>query len=135
MKEKREIILHCTGTEYNQIVTLADVRRWHKARGWRDIGYHYLIQQDGRIDAGRDVKLQGAHCKGHNVGTIGIAYVGGLVNGQPVDTRTHNQKKAIIMLFRQLNAMFEITGISGHRDYCNVACPCFDVKQEYSKML
>lgn len=135
MKQKREIILHCTGTEYNQIVTLADARRWHKARGWRDIGYHYLIQQNGLIVCGRDVNLQGAHCKGHNEGTIGVAYVGGLINGQPADTRTSEQKKSIVMLIRHLKSMFEITGISGHREYCNVACPCFDVKQEYGKML
>lgn len=135
MKKEKEIIIHCTGTEYNRIVTLAEVRRWHKARGWNDIGYHYLIQQNGLILCGRDVNLQGAHCKGHNENTIGIAYVGGLINGQPADTRTDKQKNSLKMLIVHLKSMFKITDISGHRDYCAVACPCFDVKREYNKML
>lgn len=135
MKKEKEIIIHCTGTEYNRIVTLAEVRRWHKARGWNDIGYHYLIQQNGLILCGRDVNLQGAHCKGHNENTIGIAYVGGLINGQPADTRTDKQKNSLKMLIVHLKSMFKITAISGHKDYCAVSCPCFDVKREYNKML
>ena len=53
MRKIDEIIIHCTATVEGKDYHVADVDKWHKARGWKGIGYHYLITLDGTIEKGR----------------------------------------------------------------------------------
>lgn len=131
-----EIIVHCTATPAGRDYTVADIRRWHKAQGWSDIGYHYVIYRDGTIEAGRDVDIAGAHCTGHNSYSIGVCYVGGMTadNIQPADTRTEAQKNALLCLLLDLRKLYPTAKIHGHRDYANKACPSFDATKEYSRL-
>lgn len=135
MRPIREIIWHCTATPAGRHFDVDDVRGWHRERGWSDIGYHFLILLDGTIQVGRPADRVGSHVAGRNTGTLGIAYVGGLSasTGSPMDTRTVDQKKAgIKLVFDLLRQYPTITRISGHRDYANKACPCFDAGVEFS---
>lgn len=130
-----EIIVHCTATPSGQHYTVDDIRRWHLARGFSDIGYHYVVYLDGRIVAGRDVNIAGAHCKGHNLHSIGVCYVGGLTkDGATADTRTPAQEDALLELLKQLKSQYPYASIHGHRDYANKACPCFDATKEYCSL-
>ena len=70
-----EIIVHCTATQEGREVTVSEIRQWHKARGFSDIGYHYVIHLDGTMELGRDVDISGAHCTNHNAHSIGVVYV------------------------------------------------------------
>jgi hypothetical protein len=134
MRQLNEIIVHCTATKEGDNVTSADIRRWHKAKGWSDIGYHYVVRLDGTIEEGRPLTVAGAHCVGHNADTIGVVYVGGLdKNGKAADTRTAAQKRALRILINGLKKTYNIKKVSGHRDYANKACPCFDATKEYGK--
>ena len=45
-------------------------------RGWCDIGYHFLVTDDGQVYEGRPLHFNGAHVGGHNSGNIGISFVG-----------------------------------------------------------
>ncbi len=76
MRQITEIILHCSDTVEGRDYTVEDIDRWHKNRGWRSIGYHYVIYRDGTVHEGRPLKQIGAHCKGHNYHSIGICYIG-----------------------------------------------------------
>jgi peptidoglycan hydrolase-like protein with peptidoglycan-binding domain len=58
-----EIIVHCTATPEGKDYTVADIRSWHKQRGWSDIGYHYVVYRDGRVMTGRPVGQVGAHVR------------------------------------------------------------------------
>ena len=78
MREVNKIILHCTATAEGKDYSVETIRQWHLKRGFSDIGYHYLIGLDGTIHLGRDVFKQGAHTKGENKTSIGVAYVGGV---------------------------------------------------------
>lgn len=128
MRQINEIIIHCTATPEGLDYTVRDIDRWHRSRGFNEIGYHYIIHLNGKIDKGRDVEKIGAHCKGHNRHTIGIAYIGGLRDGKPADTRTDDQKLALICLVYQLKKKYpSITKVSGHNEYSHKACPCFKV--------
>lgn len=136
MRPINEIIIHCTGTIPSRGTTVQAVRKYHvEHNGWKDIGYHYLVYLDGSIHAGRPIDQVGAHCKGHNTGTIGICYVGGLyIDGKPKDTRNELQKAAIRKLVESLKVCFPtIKKISGHNMYSSKACPCFDVKKEFGE--
>ena len=78
MRKINEIIVHCTATPEGKDFSVADIDRWHRARGFDGIGYHYVVCRDGSVHKGRDVAKSGAHCKGHNAGSIGVCYVGGM---------------------------------------------------------
>lgn len=135
MREINEIIIHCTATRTGAVVHVADVDRWHRQRGWAGIGYHFLVQPDGAIEVGRPLEKPGAHCRGHNRHSVGIAYVGGLdAHGHPADTRTPEQTEAIAALCARFMLMFNLTpaDIHGHNHYNpHKACPCYNVEQEW----
>ena len=143
MRRINEIIVHCTATPAGREVTVADVRRWHKARGFADIGYHYLIYLDGSVHEGRPLEQIGAHCVGHNQHSIGVCYVGGLKSPSgaqpsgsfvPGDTRTPEQKRSLLALLSELKQRFPEATIHGHREFANKACPCFDARGEYKDL-
>lgn len=128
-----DIIIHCTATLPQQRVTLADIDRWHKQQGFDTIGYHYVVGVDGTIFHGRHLDVAGAHCKGHNAHSVGIAYIGGLDSeGRPSDTRTAPQMAAILKLIAALRVTLgsHLT-VHGHHDYNpHKACPCYDVMRD-----
>ena len=49
MRTINRIILHCTATPRGRHVTVSDIDRWHKARGFAGIGYHYVIYLDWNV--------------------------------------------------------------------------------------
>ena len=129
------IVVHCTATPADRDVSGADIDRWHRARGWEGIGYHYVVLLDGTVAVGRDPDRIGAHCRGHNRTSIGVAYVGGLdASGRPADTRTPAQRQALLQLLSVLKQTYPGAAIRGHRDFAAKACPCFDATAEYSAL-
>lgn len=136
MRKITEIIIHCTDTPEGRNDKAADIDRWHKAKGWDGIGYHYVIDLDGTIEPARDLEKSGAHCTGHNANSIGIVYIGGRCKdaGTPKDTRTDAQKASLVLLLKYLRAKYKGAKIYGHRDFAQKACPCFDAKEEYKDL-
>jgi N-acetylmuramoyl-L-alanine amidase len=134
MRRLTEIIMHCTATREGKNYTVEDIRLWHKKRGFSDIGYHYVIYLDGPVHKGRPIEMVGAHCEGHNIGTIGIAYVGGLdKDGNPKNTLTPSQEESLYNLIVELMKKYpSIASVCGHRAYAAKACPCFDVPQWFN---
>ena len=156
-KSKRsitEIIIHCTATPEGRDYTVEQIRNDHvEGRGWSDIGYHYVIYRDGSIHNGRDVNIAGAHCTGHNTHSIGVAYVGGLENNPSIaysklkakDTRTEEEKTALLSLLLDLRKLYPKAKILGHRDTSPdkngngiieewewlKSCPSFNAQSEY----
>lgn len=128
MRNINKLIIHCSATPEGRDFTVADIDRWHKQRGWRGIGYHYVVYRDGSVHEGRDVSEQGAHCSGYNAHSIGICYIGGIdANGNPKDTRTPAQREALRDLVELLRTEYPQATVHGHREFANKACPCFDV--------
>ena len=130
------IVIHCSATRENRRYTLMQLIRDHRDR-FGFTGYHYYITRDGTVTQTRHEQLVGAHARGYNQHSLGICYEGGLdVNGQPKDTRTWRQKRALLQLLKRLKAEHPQAQILGHRDLPDVkkACPCFDAKSEYSQL-
>ncbi len=127
-----EIIIHCTATMEGLDFKASDIDRWHKERGWKCIGYHYVIDLDGTIEKGRNENEIGSHAQGHNKNSIGVVYVGGLdKNGKAKDTRTEAQKESMLELLICLVMKYPQAKIYGHNELSKKDCPCFDVKREY----
>ena len=145
-KSKRRIdyiVVHCTATPEGLDKTVDQIRAEHKKQGWSDIGYHYVVYRDGTVHLGRDVDISGSHVSGYNSYSIGVVYVGGLENKpiaynklKPKDTRTNEQKDALLALLVNLRRLYPKAKIQGHRDFPKVtkACPSFDAKQEYKNI-
>ena len=126
------IIIHCSATKVSQNFTVEALEACHKARGFMGIGYHFYITKDGVIYPCRPEYEVGAHAKHYNAHSIGICYEGGLdKDGNPADTRTPAQKRALVSLLQNLAIDYPDAEIIGHRDlpWVKKACPCFDVKK------
>nr|DAM97278.1 MAG TPA: endodeoxyribonuclease I [Crassvirales sp.] len=132
----KELIVHCSATPEGKDYSVDTIRQWHLQRGFSDIGYHYVIYRDGSIHIGRDESIIGAHCTGHNTNSIGICYIGGCASDgkTPKDTRTTEQKQALVKLLKELKIKYPQASIHGHRDFANKACPSFDATKEYSSL-
>lgn len=128
----RKIVLHSTATPAGRKVDKAEITRWHRGRGFADIGYHYVIQLDGTVEKGRPDNRPGAHTLGHNSNSLGIVYAGGTkADGKTAeDTRTPAQLAAMEALIRKLKAEWPDAEVLGHRDNAGArtACPSFDAK-------
>lgn len=147
------IVIHCSATREGQDVRAADIDKWHKERGFKTIGYNYVIDLDGTIEPGRPLTMDGAHCstagisgKAYNKHSIGICYIGGLDRkGNAKDTRTPAQKVALARLVNRLLWEYPIVDVLGHRDASPdkdgdgkitqnewiKSCPCFNVRAEF----
>ncbi|WP_418894215.1 N-acetylmuramoyl-L-alanine amidase [Limibacterium fermenti] len=135
MRKIDMIIVHCTATREGGYFNTADVDRWHRERGFKEIGYHYLIGLGGEIWKGRDEEIPGAHTKGYNSHSIGVCYVGGLdTKNRPRDTRTVAQKASLLKLLKELKKRYPAATIHGHKEFAAKDCPCFDAKEEYKDL-
>lgn len=127
----KHLVVHCAATPATMDIGAADIRDWHKARGWSDIGYHVVIRRKGSIEYGRPFDTMGAHVKGHNKTSIGICLVGGVdKQGNAEDNFTDEQYKSLERVLSALHLLFPDASVLGHKDFAGVTkeCPCFDIK-------
>tara|TARA_R110000772_G_scaffold31754_2_gene78065 strand:+ start:1304 stop:1810 length:507 start_codon:yes stop_codon:yes gene_type:complete len=139
-------VMHVSATKMSQDYTIEDCKRYHKSKGWSDIGYHFYIEKDGTLHQGRPLDKNGAHVSGFNSGTIGICTEGGLdERGVPKDTMTDLQRLTVEGLLLSLKIENPKMKVKGHRDYSpdlngnNViekheflkACPCYDAQEKF----
>ena len=111
------IVVHCTASKCTSNLTPEALDALHKRQGFTECGYHYYITKDGTIHHMRDITHVGAHAKGYNTPSIGIAYEGGLdASGRAADTRTTAQKQSLEILLRFLLLSYPAAKICGHRD-------------------
>lgn len=137
-KTVKRFIIHHTATTSNLDNPAAAIRSiyyYHSVtRGWGDIGYNYLIDQQGRIYEGRagSEKVVGAHAGYANAESIGIGVLGdyseeevpyaviqSLINLISSKAKKYNiQADKFSMLDGEL-----VANIIGHRDVNDTDCP------------
>lgn len=138
MRKLTRIIIHTTATKPEWMeshplhLKVKEIRRWHmEERRWSDIGYHYVIGRSGLIEEGRPLERAGAHVKGHNADSIGVALIGGFggsADDKFADHYTGAQEAALIRLIDDLQDDFGPLTVHGHNEFSAKACPCFRVK-------
>lgn len=121
MRKITKHIIHCSANNGGNVSL---IREWHKARGWKDVGYHFIIRQDGEIEVGRTLDIIGAHCKGHNTDSIGTCLIGDLHFSQAQFTSLRRINKMLENLFPGIE-VFPHNHFNKHK-----TCPNFDVFQE-----
>jgi N-acetylmuramoyl-L-alanine amidase len=131
MRKINKIIIHCSATPEGRPVSVKDIDRWHRDRGFSKIGYHWVVCLDGHVWSGRDEEIAGAHTVGQNANSIGVCYIGGVDNNmKPKDTRTEYQKVGLRMLVQDLLKKYPGATVHGHNEFAAKACPSFNVKTE-----
>jgi N-acetylmuramoyl-L-alanine amidase len=143
MREINRIIIHCTATPPTMDIGVEEIRKWHtdqppKGRGWSDIGYHYVIRINGEVEVGRPLERIGAHTKGENRDSIGIAYCGGSnADGEAEDTMFECQEEAMRELIHTLRMGYEDRHITlhGHNEFADKECPSFKVSEKFRDIL
>lgn len=152
MSSKRLItylVVHTSATPASADIGAKEIDRWHRAKGWLGIGYHFVIRRDGTVETGRPVDRVGAHVQGYNKNSIGICMVGGVdENGHDMGNYTPEQFVALFDLLTKLKADYPTADIRGHRDFSPdlngdgkitsnewiKLCPCFDVRSWWEGM-
>lgn len=141
MRQIKQIIVHCTATRpdwwekktINEQVK--EVEKWHVVdRGWKAIGYHYLVGRNGEVVQGRPIEMIGSHARGHNKDSIGIALFGGFgsdADDLATEHFTPLQLAAAYDLIRKLQGQYNIKNerVIGHNRISSKACPGFRVQK------
>jgi len=110
-------------------IGVREICEWHKARGYHEIGYHFVIRRDGTVSTGRDLGKQGAHAQGNNHDSIGICLIGGINDNKKAEANfTRLQMAALERTLYTLLESFPSAKVRGHRDYAATECPSFDVR-------
>lgn len=144
MRAINKIVVHCSATRITQDIGVKELDRMHRARGFRKIGYHFVVRRFGAVEVGRKIEEVGAHVEGHNRDSIGICLIGGLDQAlRPDNNFTSAQFEGLSTLLDGLRKQFPRAGILGHRDLSPDQngdgrisawewvkdCPCFDVRE------
>jgi N-acetylmuramoyl-L-alanine amidase len=156
MREIKYIVIHCTAGPSDQTVE-AIKGYWKNKLGWKSPGYHHLIEADGNVVNLEDIKNPTNGVANYNANSIHISYIGGVevvkgkndkgapinVLGKTKDTRTEEQRCAMLNLVSKYHRMFPKAKILGHRDFSPdknrngiiepsewmKTCPSFSVKE------
>ena len=147
MRTIKRIFVHCTAS--HQTATVNDIKSEFRRKGWKNPGYHYIVDPGGAIhQLLYDDKVSNG-VRGYNSTAINVAYIGGIdAEGKGTDNRTEPQKKALVKLLKLLRSRYPNAEILGHRDISPDTngngivdswerikeCPCFDAKTEYADL-
>ena len=143
MKELKYLVIHCTATPEGRAVTPQDIRQWHlsplpKGRGWKQVGYSDMIMLDGTVENlvryDDDQYVQPWETTngvaGINNVSRHVVYVGGCdANMKAKDTRTTQQKIALIRYLFDFIKKHPNILIAGHNQFAPKACPSFSVPE------
>ena len=123
-REIKRIIIHHSASP-RDTTTKDMIDGWHRARGFKGIGYHYVIEKAGQVVRGRPLTASGAHClaDGANRDSIGICLVGNNL----VKAHRWNQPQldSLMKLLNDLTTQFGDLPVFGHREVegANTLCP------------
>jgi peptidoglycan hydrolase-like amidase len=151
-KEIDLIVVHHTavavaGDKRSGVERVRAIYSYHaQSRGWGDVGYNYLIDEEGQIyegkAGGKYVVAGHAYC--HNVNTIGVALLGNF----EVEKPSQDQMKALQWLIDDLADEYDVdlddnatyhgetysSPILGHGDLLSTSCPGFYVRKTLNQV-
>lgn len=116
---RRIILHHIEASRQGETIPVTDIDAWHKANGWAGIGYHFYVTKKGQIFRGRPENVIGAHAKGENGDSIGIAVEG----KYQTETMPKVQEEAVIKLSQYLRRKYHISTVVRHGDVNSTDCP------------
>lgn len=126
------VVVHASATPPGMDIGSREIDRWHRERGWLQIGYHGVIRRDGTYEGGRPWHKPGAHVEGHNKRSLGFCLVGGVDDeGNAEDNFTPAQFQMLKSIIESAARIFGPVDVVGHNSFPSAAveCPCTDVNK------
>lgn len=124
------VFLHCSASDNPDHDDVAVMRRWHtdpkpQGRGWSDVGYHFFVRKDGRVQKGRSLERNPAAQAGHNSGTIAIC-----LHGLAAEKFTEAQHRAVVGLCSEIHGAYDgMVTFHGHGEVSSKPCPVFPYRE------
>lgn len=139
-RDIKKLVIHCSASNFGNVER---IERWHKERGFREIGYHLVIlngrssnanyqqKNNGVLQVGRDICENGAHARGHNHDSIGLCAIAEVhVKDRPDKILSYNELKTLREIVNATKEYFPDIVILGHNDLTKrKICPGFDVEK------
>lgn len=118
------LVVHASGADDGDI-GVAELTRRHRSKGWRLVGYHYVIRRDGTLEKGLPDTMPGGHENRVNRRSLGVCLIGGGNDATPAQLTT-----LAALAGRLIDQLPELQVI-GHRNVPGVrsSCPGFDVPE------
>jgi len=132
MRNIQYIVVHCSATD-GALTRPETILKNAKEKGEINPPYHKIIDYNGNITTFANDETICNGVKGYNSISLHVCYTGG-VNG--IDTRTEKQKNSLLSIIKEWKIKYPKSIIQGHRDFPEVTkdCPCFNAKEEYTKI-
>lgn len=114
---------------------LESIRRFHREdHGWGDIGYHYIIDRNGRVWEGRSIQYQGAHVRYHNKHNVGVLLLGHFDQQSPSDRQIAALQQHVSRLMHRYN--IPLDRVTTHREWetARTVCPGHTLQAEMDRI-
>lgn len=109
------------GTQAQAARQIESIRKAHVSNGWADIGYHFIIDPQGRVWAGRPIDRQGAHVKDENEHNLGVMVMGNFDRQMPTGAALDSLQSILAMQMRGYRV--PLGRVYTHRELRPTACP------------
>lgn len=93
-----------------------------RQRNWADIGYHFLIDRQGLVWQGREMRYQGAHVSGQNEGNIGVMLMGNFQEQRPTSEQVAGLQRTVLTLQRRFRV--PVAKVRTHQEWPTAATEC-----------
>ncbi len=116
----RQLIIHHTAADPSLGIEVI-AQKHVETLGWPAIGYHFVIERDGRIYETNDLTTVSFHARQANASTLGIAFCGNFDTAVPAEAQLESGGALCAYLLRELSLPIE--NVRGHRAVVSTACP------------
>ncbi|CAC5407389.1 PGRP [Mytilus coruscus] len=105
------------------ISQMKGIQNYHMdSRKWADIGYSFLVGEDGKIYEGRGWDKVGAHTSGYNSRGLAASFMGNFATRAP-NSAALNAVKKLIQCGISKGKVSQSYALFGHRDVSTSTCP------------
>ncbi|XP_059187288.1 peptidoglycan recognition protein 5 [Centropristis striata] len=113
---------------------LVSIQRGHMMdRGFDDIGYNFVVGADGSVWEGRGWAVVGAHARGNNHDSLGIAFMGDFTSESP-SSASVSSVKLLLQSGVSEGFLHKDFTLLGHRDLGQTQCPGDKLYAEIHKL-
>lgn len=131
-KETKYIIIHCSNSTPSEDLTVCELNKLHRQKGFLNIRYHLIIKRDGIIEAGRDIDEVGSHTEDFDDKSVSICLIGGVETDKDNEPRlnyTARQWETLKSLVKSMCLLYPEAKVVGFNEVdTNKVSPFFDVQ-------
>ncbi|XP_053552390.1 peptidoglycan recognition protein 1-like [Bombina bombina] len=121
------VIHHTTGAGCTNQASCSEkvrnIQNYHiNSQKWCDVGYSFLVGEDGNVYEGRGWNRVGVHAPNYNSRSIGISVIGDFTNRNP-NSAAQNAVRSLIACGLSKGFIQKNYSLRGHRDVYSTSCP------------